>query len=161
MPDDRDKELLTALSWPLALEACPYARIAERAGVSEAEVRARLRAWIEDGTIRRFGARVNHRALGVQANGMSVWQVPEDRVEAVGEIMAARREVSHCYERPTRPGWPYNMYAMIHGATREKVLAVAHEIADAAGIDSYEVLFSTREFTKRAPRLFPQPSDTE
>ncbi len=152
--EDWEIRLLGTLDAPLPLVARPFAEVAGRADVSEAEVLERVRSWVQDGTIRRFGARVNHRSLGYVTNGMSVWRVPAEQVEHAGRFMASLPEVSHCYVRPPRPGWDYNLYAMIHGASNEAVLAVAGRIAQETGLEQYEVLFSTREFKKSAPRYF-------
>lgn len=154
MIEERDMPLLEALSAPLPLEPEPFARIAEQAGRTEEEVLEKLRGWTESGMIRRFGARVRHRRLGARANGMSVWRVPAGGEARAAACMIQRDEVSHCYQRPAQPGWPYTLYAMIHGATREDVLGVAETLARETGLQEYEVLFSVREFTKRAPRLF-------
>ena len=153
---DWEKALLRELSGPLPLTPRPFADVAGRAGVSEAQVIERLRAWSADGTIRRFGARVSHRAIGYAANGMSVWDVPGEQVEDAAASMAGQREVSHCYLRPRRPGWPYNLYAMIHGADEEEVRGVAQRIAAHAGLDCCRVLFSSRELKKTAPRYFAE-----
>jgi DNA-binding Lrp family transcriptional regulator len=153
--------LVRALSAPLPLTPRPFAAIAERVGVSEGQVLDRLQAWSADGTIRRFGARVNHRSLGYVANGMSVWDVPDEDVEAVADYMARQPEVSHCYLRPRHSSWPHNLYAMIHGENEEQVNAVAQRIAAHAGIEAYRVLFSSRELKKTAPRYFAQDEDEE
>lgn len=148
--------LLRVLSDPLPLTARPFADIAERAGVTEDAALDRIRAWVADGTIRRFGARVDHHAVGYPANGMSVWVVPLDEAESAGQFMAAQPEVSHCYLRDAQPGWDYNLYAMIHGQTREEVRAVAERIQEHIGLPRFEVLFSLKELKKTAPRYFAE-----
>jgi len=153
---ERDIRLLRALDGPLPFVPRPFADVAERAGLEESEVLDQIRAWLEDGTIRRFGARVDHLSLGFTSNGMSVWAVPGDRVDAVAEIMVQQTEVSHCYQRARRPGWPYNLFAMIHGEHEDDVRAVAQRIAEAADLDDYDVLFSTKEFKKSVPRYFSE-----
>jgi len=157
---DWERALLRELSKPLPLTAQPFADVAERAGVTEAQVIARVREWTADGTIRRFGARVSHRTIGYAANGMSVWDVPDHQVEEAAACMTGQSEVSHCYLRPRHASWPYNLYAMIHGASEDEVHAVAQRIARATGVDSYRVLFSSRELKKTAPRYFAE-GDTE
>ena len=154
--EEWEVRLIRALSRPLPLTPRPYAAVAESVGISEEQVIERVRAWCADGTIRRFGARVRHRRLGYTANGMSVWDVPDERTDAVGAVMAGHAEVSHCYVRPRRPGWPYNMYAMVHGQTREEVDDVVARIASATGLSDYRVLFSVRELKKSAPRYFAE-----
>lgn len=154
-------ELLRALSEPLPLEERPFADIAARAGLGEEQVLAQVRHWMGDGTIRRFGARINHRSIGYTANGMSVWDVPGGEVDRVAECMVRRAEVSHCYLRPRRPAWPFNLYAMIHGTTEADVLAVARAIAAETDVEAYRVLFSTRELKKSAPRYFAEVQGPE
>jgi DNA-binding Lrp family transcriptional regulator len=149
-----EKRLVRVLSEALPLTERPFAEIARQAGVSEEAAIERVRAWISSGVIRRFGARVDHRAVGYGANGMSVWKVPADRAETAGRVMARQPEVSHCYLRLPRPGWEYNLYAMIHGQTEDEVRAVAERMAEETGLSNYAVLFSSREFKKSAPRYF-------
>ncbi len=151
---DSDKRLLHEIEAPLPLVERPYADIAQRAGVTEADVMEKVREWIASGIIRRFGARVNHRSVGYAANGMSVWAVPDDQVEAVAAVMTARPEISHCYVRRTFPGWQYNLYAMIHGTSEDEVRRVAQDVAQQAGLTDYDILFSTYEFKKTAPTYF-------
>jgi len=151
---EEDIRILKALDGPLPLVEEPFAEMAARAGVTEEKVLERISAWAGDKTIRRFGARVNHHSIGYTANGMSVWKVPAEQIERVAEAMTSRKEVSHCYMRPTRPGWDYNMFAMIHGMTEEDVWRVTCEIAETTGLKDFDVLFSTREFKKSAPEYF-------
>ncbi len=149
-------ELLRALNEPLPLVDRPFALIAERANVTEEQVLSQIKAWVADGTIRRFGARVSHQPLGYVANGMSVWDIPDDQVAEAAEYMTQQPELSHCYLRARPPSWPYNMYGMIHGTTEEEVYGVAARIAEHTGLDSYRVLFSSRELKKSVPRYFAE-----
>lgn len=151
---ERDIALIRALQAPLQIVEQPYLEIAKQAGMTEDEVISQLREWLDSGVVRRFGARVKHHAIGYTANGMSVWDVPADRVEAAGQYIASLPEVSHCYTRPRTAQWPYNLYAMIHGTKRDEVLSIARRIAAHLEIGSYEVLFSTRELKKSAPAFF-------
>lgn len=144
----------------------PFAAMAERlaeAGVplAEDEVIAQLRAWKDDGTIRRFGAVVRHRRLGFSYNAMSVWDIPDELAPTVGPIMASFRAVSHCYQRPRTPSWPANLYGMIHATTREGAWRCAEEIHERLRAEGIEVppprmLLSTREFKKRSMRYFEE-----
>ena len=151
---DWELRILKALDGPLPIETTPFAILAAQAGVPEDKFLERVRAWIADGTIRRFGARIKHHAIGFTANGMSVWCVESCDVERIAHIMCARSEVSHCYSRPPQPGWPYNLFAMIHGTSKDEVENVARSIAEAAGVTEYRILFSAREFKKSTPRYF-------
>ena len=153
---DWEIALIRALNGPLPMTGQPFAEVAARVGVAEEQVLKRIRVWKEDGTIRRFGARVNHRRLGFSANGMSVWCVEEDKAEEAGAFMSAQPEVSHCYLRPRYPSWPHNLYAMIHGKSEEEVRAVARRISEHTGLADYRVLFSSKEFKKSAPRYFAE-----
>lgn len=146
--------LIGVLGEPLPLVASPFAVLAQRVGISEADVLERLGAWKSSGAIRRFGARVAHHKLGFAANGMSVWRAGEFDTEEAGRKMAGQPEVSHCYLRDMPPGWPYNLYAMIHGTSRDEVSAVAERLARLTGLSDYAVLFSVREFKKSVPRYF-------
>ena len=162
VPEFQDWEvrLLRVLSDPLPLTDRPFADVAQRAEVLEDLALERVRAWIGDGTIRRFGARVAHQAVGYPANGMSVWKAPLDAAESAGRYMASQPEVSHCYQRDVQPNWDYNLYAMIHGAARDEVQAVAQRIAEHTGLRDYDVLFSTQELKKTAPRYFTENDST-
>ena len=153
---DRDIALIRALQAPFPIVEQPWLEIAERAGMTEDEVITSVREWLGSGVIRRFGARVKHHAIGYTANGMSVWDVPADRVEFAGRYIASLPEVSHCYTRPRAPQWPYNLYAMIHGTHEEQVLALARQLAQRLNIQRWEVLFSTRELKKSAPVYFSE-----
>ena len=102
----------------------------------------------EEGVIRRISVMVAHRAVSYEGNAMVVWNVPAELLESTGSIMAGFEEVSHCYERDTAGYWPYNLYTMVHGRTREECLAVIEKMAVRSGIRDYRVLFSKREFKK-------------
>jgi len=91
--------------------------------------------------------------LGIKANAMCVWNVPDEKIEAVGNIMAEFPEVTHCYERPRYPDWPYNLFTMIHSYTPEKCEEIAVRISEATGIKDYTLFFSEREFKKTGVRL--------
>jgi DNA-binding Lrp family transcriptional regulator len=107
--------------------------------------------------MRRFGAVLRHRRVGYTANGMACWVVPEAQMETVGLRGAAFPEVSHCYQRPAYPPrWPYTLFTMIHGQTRDEVEAIVDEIARETGIGEYRVLYSTHEFKKERVRYFEE-----
>jgi DNA-binding Lrp family transcriptional regulator len=117
------------------------------------EVLERLSRLIEVEVIRRFSATIGHRALGIVANAMIVWRVPPEDVERVGGIMASFDEVTHCYERPSVPDWPYNLYTVVHSPSRDECRRVAAEISSKTGVEDYQVLFSEREFKKTGARI--------
>jgi DNA-binding Lrp family transcriptional regulator len=91
--------------------------------------------------------------IGITANAMCTWNVPDDRVEDVGAIMAGFTEVTHCYQRPRRQGWPYNLFTMVHAYTQEECRKIAKQISSATSIDDYNILFSEKEFKKTGVRL--------
>lgn len=158
--DDADRRLVKATAAGLPLVPRPYAAIGAAIGLDSAEVRERLRNLLERGVVRRIGAVPNHYALGYRANGMSVWDVPDDRIAEIGARVGALPFVSHCYERPRRlPTWPFNLFAMVHGRTREEVEEKVAEIAALVGADSrgHRVLYSTRILKKSGFRLQEQP----
>jgi siroheme decarboxylase len=156
MLTDEERTLILAVQDGLPIVREPYRAAAERLGTTEERVRELLRALLARGVIKRLGAVPNHIALGFTANGMAVWDVPDDRVSEVGRRIGSFPEVSHCYRRPRRPpDWPYNLFAMLHGRSRREVLAVVERIAAEAGIADlpHAVLFSRRQFRKRGTRL--------
>jgi DNA-binding Lrp family transcriptional regulator len=100
------------------------------------------------GVIRRFGAAINHRQAGFKANAMTCWIAPPDVVDVAGQKLASLREVSHCYERKTNPLWQYNLFAMIHGHSKEACQEIADKVSRETGLIDYVRLFSTKEFKK-------------
>lgn len=154
-----EKALARVLQGDVPDGLTPFARIVERLaerGVSASEewVIERTRMWVDSGVIRRFGAAIKHHKTGFAANAMGVWTAPEERIEEVGPIMASFKEVSHCYQRPSAPTWPANLYTMIHGRTREECEDVARRIQQAAGLPEPRLLYSVREFKKTSMRYF-------
>ena len=124
MLDAIDRRIVAATQAGLPLVREPYRAVAEKLGLDEADVIARLRRLLDEGAIRRIGAIPNHYALGFTANGMSVWDVADEAVAEIGARIGALDEVTHCYERPRHlPQWPYNLFAMVHGHTRDEVRA--------------------------------------
>ena len=156
MLDLIDRKIVAATQAGLPLVREPYRAIAEKVGLDEAEVIARMRRLLGDGAIRRIGAVPNHYALGFTANGMSVWDVADEAVAEIGAKIGALEEVTHCYERPRHlPLWPYNLFAMVHGHTREEVKGKVAQIARLIGpaARSHDVLFSTRILKKTGLRI--------
>ena len=153
---DEERRLILAIQDGLPLAPRPYDAVAKALGMTEERVLETLGSLLERGVVKRLGAVPNHYALGITANGMAVWDVPDDRVSEAGRLLADSPEVSHCYRRPRRPpDWPYNLYAMIHGRSREEVLAVVKRLSRQAGLEGVPqtVLFSVRQFRKRGTRL--------
>ena len=154
MLSERQVEIIRFIQGDLPLVERPFAQLAERLGITEEQAAEEIRAMQEEGVIRRFGAALRHRNIGYAANGMSCWNVPENKIESAAETMVQYDEVTHCYERPRFDGWDYNLYAMIHGQERREVLDVARQISERIGVDDFLVLFSTREYKRASMRYF-------
>ncbi len=158
--DATDRHLIEATQAGLPLIPAPYAEIAARLDLTEAEVIARMQAMQARGVIRRIALAPNHYALGMAANGMSVWDVADAQAEALGAQVGALDFVSHCYLRPrARPLWPYNLFAMIHGTTRAEVEEKRSRVAAILGAACVgrDILYSTRILKKTGLRLRPAP----
>jgi DNA-binding Lrp family transcriptional regulator len=156
MRDDIDRKLIAITQAGLPLVAAPYAALASELQIKEAEVLARMRRLLDEGAIRRIGAIPNHYAVGVTANGMSVWDVADEAVADSGALIGSLDFVTHCYERPRHPPmWPYNLFAMVHGRNREEVLEKVAQIAELLGRHArgHDVLFSSRILKKTGLRI--------
>lgn len=153
---DFDRELIAATQTGLPLVARPYEAVGAMLGVSGGEVRERLAQMLSEGVIRRIGAVPNHYRLGYLANGMTVWDVDDAQVDELGERVGAVPGVSHCYRRPReRPIWPYNLFAMVHGRTREDVERQASAIRELLGpaCVASDILYSSAILKKTGLRL--------
>ncbi|HYL19799.1 MAG TPA: AsnC family transcriptional regulator [Burkholderiales bacterium] len=153
-PIDRVLIRLTQAGLPLVPQ--PYRDLGDAIGIAEAEVMLRMRRMLDRGVIRRIAAVPNHYALGYRANGMSVWDVPDERADEMGRAVGALPFVTHCYRRPRYlPDWPYNLFAMVHGRTREEVAEKVAAIEALIGPEcrGHEVLYSTRILKKTGLRL--------
>lgn len=154
--DAFDRALIAATQGGLPIVARPYEAVGAMLGVSGERVRERLAQLLEAGLIRRIGIVPNHYKLGFVANGMSVWDVDDARVDALGIAVGALPFVSHCYRRPRhRPEWPYNLFAMLHGRTRDEVEAQAARVAAVLGdaCRAHDILYSTAILKKTGLRL--------
>lgn len=154
--DAADLLLLAELEKGLPLEKSPYAVIGDRIGMSEEEVLRRTGALKEARVIRRFRARINQRSLGIMANALVGWKTGRPDDDAAGLTLASMPGVTHCYRRSSFPGrWEYTHYTVLHGWSREQVLAEVEMIAQKTGFSEYIVLFSTDEY-KRTPHMSVQ-----
>ena len=154
--DAIDRAIVQATQAGLPVVSHPYAAIAAEIGVPEDVVVDRLRAMMSDGRVRRIGAALNHYAFGLVANGMTVWDVDDAEVDRLGRIVGALDFVSHCYLRPRHPEiWPYNLFAMVHGTTRDEVLGKRDHIGAilASACRGADILFSTEILKKSGLRL--------
>lgn len=155
-PDAVDLSIIRETQAGLPLVERPYHMLAERLGIDADELMQRMTHMLQCGVIRRIGVVPNHYKLGYTANGMSVWDVPNDKVKLLGNKIGQLDFVSHCYHRPRhRPMWPYNLFAMVHGKTRDEVHDKVQQIADLLGNDmrDHKVLFSSAILKKTGLRI--------
>ena len=149
--DDTDLAIMHITQAGLPLTPQPYQRIAEQLGLNAETVMTRMAAMQEQGIIRRIGAVPNHYKLGYRFNGMTVWNVPDEVIDKLGQKIGQLEFVSHCYHRPRHlPEWPYNLFAMVHGKTQEDVDQQIRQISDLLGDYNRgcEVLYSTKILKK-------------
>ncbi|MGH2880584.1 MAG: Lrp/AsnC family transcriptional regulator [Solirubrobacteraceae bacterium] len=146
--DDRDIAVIRALQGDMPIVGEPYAPAAAELGMPQQELLDHLAGMRERGLLRRVAAILYHRRAGFSANGMGVWKVPEEQIEQVGRQMAAVRGISHCYQRPTYEDWPYSVFTMAHGRSKEECDAILDSIAQMSGIEDRATLYSSTEFKK-------------
>ena len=155
--DEGDIAYIRATQNDLPDVAEPFTAIAETLGCSVDEVIAHGQRLVASGHLRRFAGILNHREAGFRANGMAVWNIPPEQVLAVGEFVAGYRNVSHCYQRPTYPDWPYSVFSMLHHQKVAGVEETAAAISRDTGVTDYRILYSTTEFKKiRLPYFVPE-----
>ncbi len=145
---DEDIALIRATQGPMPVVPEPFAPAAERLGTDQQTVLDGLESLKERKALRRVAAILFHRRAGFSANGMGVWKVPEDRILELGARMAATRGISHCYERPTYADWPYSLFTMAHGRSKEECDAILDSIAEKTGIHERATLYSSTEYKK-------------
>jgi siroheme decarboxylase len=145
---EEDIATVRATQGPMPVVPEPYAPAAEKLGVPVATVLDRLESLRERGGLRRVAAILYHRRAGFSANGMGVWAVPEGEILETGKRMAAFRGISHCYQRPTYADWPYSVFTMAHGRSKEECDAILDSIAETTGITDRATLYSSTEFKK-------------
>ncbi|BAO45585.1 siroheme decarboxylase subunit beta [Thiolapillus brandeum] len=153
--NDTEQQLIGLIQSGLPLCSRPWAEIGQQLNLAESEVLQQVRSLQERGLIKRFGLVVRHHELGYTANAMVVWDVPDDQVRQVGEALGRHDCVTLCYQRPRRlPQWPYNLFCMIHGKDRERVLETIDELVEAEGLQdiAHEVLFSGERFKQRGAK---------
>jgi siroheme decarboxylase len=148
--DGTDEAIIKALQGPMKAVERPYDEAAAEVGMTTEELLDHLRGMVDRKILRRVAAILYHRRAGFSANGMGVWKVPEDQILEVGGIMAATRGVSHCYQRPTYDDWPYSVFTMAHGRSKEECDAVLDSIAEKCdlGPDDRSTLYSSTEYKK-------------
>lgn len=154
--EELDRRIVLATQSGLPVVAEPYQHVAKQLGIKTQLLMERLEAMKKDKRIRRIGVVPNHYKLGYTANGMSVWDVDDEIIFAVGEEIGNLDMVTHCYQRPRfLPEWPYNLFAMVHGHNHEEVLDKVEQISKILGTRTrqHDVLFSTRILKKTGLRL--------
>ncbi len=158
--DDTDRRIVVATQAGLPTVARPYHALAEQLQLPPDEVMQRIAGLLERGVIRRIGAVPNHYAIGYAANGMSVWDIDDTQVDAVGGYIGNLDAVTHCYRRPRRaPHWPYNLFAMVHGHSRDEVgsqvdaIAALIETRFPGACRARDILYSTRILKKTGLRI--------
>ena len=154
--DNIDRIIIQATQAGLPVTQKPYQAIAAQTGLDQNIVMQRMKMMLDRGVIRRIGAIPNHYRLGYRANGMSVWDVQDDRINELGKKIGALEYVSHCYHRPRYlPEWPYNLFAMVHGRDRESTEHHVNQIAGILGDAArcYDILYSTRILKKAGLRI--------
>ncbi len=158
--DEVDRIIIAATQEGIPLASNPYAEIGNEVGISPKEVMTRMQAMLDNGIIRRIGIIPNHYKLGFKSNGMTVWNVPDDQIDVLGEAVGRLEFVSHCYQRPRHlPDWPYNLFAMVHGRTRNEVFNKTEEIKLLLGdaVAEHDILFSKQILKKTGFRLQQSP----
>ncbi|OUJ19450.1 DNA-binding transcriptional regulator Lrp family [Methanonatronarchaeum thermophilum] len=149
----KEKKVLTALQDGIPITENPYQQIAESIGMETNELLNIVKDLTKQGKVRRFGASINHYKAGKKYNAMIVWDVPNYDVDRIGRKMTEYEEVSHCYERPRRKDWNYNLFTMVHGESEGETQEIAKKISKDLNLHEYELIYSTREFKKTGVKL--------
>ena len=152
MTDDR--EILLAIQDGIPIVREPFAEASEALGISQEALVERLNGMKEEGVIRRFAPNINQRKIGITANAVVVWRVPEEDLPRVVEAMLGHHEISHCYRRATVPGkWEYNLYTVVHDYDRASVDWFVRKLSEETGVKDYHVLYSRRRFKGTSSRI--------
>jgi len=146
-----ERRLLAEIQHGLPATATPYKDVAAKIDADVEDVLEIVNNWKKDGRMRRIGAIINHFKVGLQSGAMVVWQVEEDRVEEVGNVLSSFPEVSHAYERPSNDQWPFNVYTMVHGQCPDDVRDSISKMSAKVGINNYKQLETIRELKKVPP----------
>ena len=146
--DEFDRAVIRALQGDLPVVSEPYAPAAAELGIDQEQLLEHLRGMQDRHLLRRVAAILFHRRAGFSANGMGVWKVPDDQILDLGKRMASFRGISHCYQRPTYQDWPYSVFTMAHGRSKEECDAILDSIATDTGISERATLYSSTEFKK-------------
>ena len=156
MIDEVDRQIIEATQGGLPLVSQPYKVIAEEIGIGADDLMQRMQRMLDSGIIRRIGLVPNHYTLGYKANGMTVWDLPDEKIAELGELIGGLDYVSHCYQRPRHlPLWNYNLFAMVHGRDRSEVTKKVEKIARLLGDNErgHEILYSSKILKKTGLRI--------
>lgn len=151
---ENDKYFIRELQKDLKVIPEPFKEMAENLRITTTELFAKAKEYEKNGVMRRFAAILRHRDAGFSANGMVVWQVPDEKIDEIGYKLAAFPQVSHCYRRPVYSDWQFNLFSMIHARTLEAAEKIAVEMSEIVEIKDYRILFSSREFKKERVKYF-------
>jgi DNA-binding Lrp family transcriptional regulator len=146
--DEFDRAVIRALQGDMPVISEPYGPAAQELGIGQEELLEHLRGMQERRLLRRVAAILFHRRAGFSANGMGVWKVPDGQILELGKRMASFRGISHCYQRPTYADWPYSVFTMAHGRSKQECDAILDSIAERTGISERSTLYSSTEFKK-------------
>ena len=153
---ENDKHFIRELQKDLKVIPEPFKEMAENLSITTTELFSKAKEYEKNGVMRRFAAILRHRDAGFSANGMVVWQVPDEKIDEIGYKLAAFPQVSHCYRRPVYSDWQFNLFSMIHARTLEAAEKIAVEISEIVEIKDYRILFSSREFKKERVKYFEE-----
>ena len=153
---ENDKHFIRELQKDLKVIPEPFKEMAENLRITTTELFAKAKEYEKNGVMRRFAAILRHRDAGFSANGMVVWQVPDEKIDEIGYKLAAFPQVSHCYRRPVYSDWQFNLFSMIHARTLEAAEKIAVEMSEIVEIKDYRILFSSREFKKERVKYFEE-----
>ncbi|MCM8800867.1 MAG: Lrp/AsnC family transcriptional regulator [Candidatus Omnitrophica bacterium] len=151
MQDLKSLKIISILSQSLPITEKPFRLMAENMGIDEKRLLFNLKEYKRKKIIRRFGAVLNHRRIGLKANALVCWKTKD--VDKIGKILASYSEISHCYLRRTYPFWPYNLYTMIHAENKSNLLKIIKSISKKIRIYDYRILYTLKEFKKKRQNL--------
>ncbi|MCG2712690.1 MAG: Lrp/AsnC family transcriptional regulator [Candidatus Omnitrophica bacterium] len=146
-----EKQILNFIQGDLPLNSSPYAGLAKELNIDEDKIAEKIALLKKRGYIRRLGALLSHDMVGLKANCMCVWRVPEGKIEKIGKLCAQEPGISHCYWRVSKRDWPYNFYTMVHAKTKSECCKTIKSIAKKCEVDDYKMLFTLKKFKKTSP----------
>lgn len=152
-----DKKIIQVLQEEFPLVPEPYKLMAQRIGITEEKLLERIKFLKEKKCIRKMGAVLQHREIGYTSNALCAWEIPDDsQMDRIASIMSASPNVSHCYDRETAPGWPYNLYTMIHGHSKKECETVIKNLSQQTQVENYVILYTKKEWKKTSMQYFKE-----